>query len=56
MCDWAKTNRVYSFNKLVDYARAENLEWFMALADNSAIFMREYLKSYRYDLLAGEEE
>lgn len=56
MCDWAKTNRVYSFNKLVDYARVENLEWFMALADNSAIFMREYLKSYRYDLLAGEEE
>ena len=25
-------------------------------SDNCAIFMREYLKSYRYDLLSGEEE
>ena len=56
MCDWAKENRIYSFNKLVDYARANELEWFMALSDNCAIFMREYLKSYRYDLLSGEEE
>ena len=47
MCDWAKENRIYSFNKLVDYARANELEWFMALPDNCAIFMREYLKSYR---------
>ena len=31
MCDWAKENRIYSFNKLVDYARANELEWFMAL-------------------------
>lgn len=53
MCDWAKANQCYSFNRLVDYAREENLEWFMALSDNSAIFMREYLKSYRYDLLQG---
>ena len=37
-------------------ARANELEWFMALSDNCAIFMREYLKSYRYDLLSGEEE
>ena len=51
-----KENRIYSFNKLVDYARANELEWFMALSDNCAIFMREYLKSYRYDLLSGEEE
>ena len=36
--------------------RANELEWFMALSDNCAIFMREYLKSYRYDLLSGEEE
>lgn len=56
MCDWAKNNQCYSFNKLVDFARENNMEWFMALADNSAIFMREYLKSYRYDVLAGETE
>lgn len=56
MCDWAKANRIYSFNKLVDYARRENMEWFIALADNSAIFMREYLKSYRYDVLEGIDQ
>lgn len=56
MCDWAKANRIYSFNKLVDYARQENMEWFIALADNSAIFMREYLKSYRYDVLEGIDQ
>lgn len=56
MCGWAKENHCYSFKQLVDFARAENLEWFMALADNSAIFMREYLKSYRYDILDGMDE
>lgn len=56
MCAWCKENRVYSFNRLVDYARDENLEWFMALCDNCAIFMREYLKSYRYDILEGAAE
>ena len=55
-CATGRENRIYSFNKLVDYARANELEWFMALSDNCAIFMREYLKSYRYDLLSGEEE
>lgn len=56
MCDWAIENHIYSFRLLVDYARANNTEWFMALSDNSAIFMREYLKSYRYDILEGIEE
>lgn len=55
MCDWCQENHNYSFRILVDYARTENLEWFMALSDNCAIFMREYLKSYRYDILEGKE-
>lgn len=56
MTTWAKENHVYSFSKLMDYAKTENQEWFMALCDNSAIIMREYMKSYRYDLLNGEVE
>lgn len=56
MCAWAKERNVYSFRILMDYAREENLEWFMALCDNSAIIMREYLKSYRYDILEGMDE
>lgn len=56
MRTWAKENNVYSFRVLMDYAADENLEWFMALCDNSAIIMREYLKSYRYDILEGKTE
>lgn len=56
MCQWCRENHIYSFSRLMDYAREENLEWFMALCDNCAIIMREYLKSYRYDILEGATE
>lgn len=54
MQDWvckpiADGERPKSFGDLNDYARAENLEWFMALCDNSAVIMREFCKSKRYD-------
>lgn len=45
-----------SFGDLNDYARAENLEWFMALCDSSALIMREFCKSKRYDWLGKLEE
>lgn len=51
MQDWVCDNGCRSFAKLMDFARAENLEWFMALCDNSAIIMREYIKSRRYDAI-----
>ena len=38
-----------SFKALCDYARLNELTWFMALCDNTAIIMREYCKSARYD-------
>jgi len=44
-------DRTHSFGDLNDYARAENLEWFMALCDTSAVIMREFCKSKRYDWL-----
>lgn len=59
MQDWvcgpmAEGKKPHSFGDLNDYARAENLEWFMALCDNSAVIMREFCKSKRYDWLDGQ--
>lgn len=56
MQDWvaepmADGERPRSFGELNDYARTNNLEWFMALCDNSAVIMREFCKSKRYDWL-----
>lgn len=38
-----------SFADLCNFARESNLEWFMALCDNTAIIMREFCKSIRAD-------
>lgn len=56
MQDWvtepmAEGMRPRGFGDLCDYARANNLEWFMALCDNSATIMREFCKAKRYDWL-----
>lgn len=56
MQDWvmepmAAGERPRTFAELNDYARAENLEWFMALCDTCATIMREYCKGKRYDYL-----
>lgn len=49
MQDWVTENDCQSFAKLLDYARDNDMEWFMALCDNCAVIMREYIKSRRYD-------
>lgn len=49
MQDWVIENNCRSFAHLMDYARANDMEWFMALCDNCAVIMREYIKSRRYD-------
>lgn len=56
MQDWVAEpmvdgGRPRSFGDLNDFARASNLEWFMALCDSSAVIMREFCKSKRYDWL-----
>lgn len=53
MQDWVQANNCRSFAKLNDYARENDMEWFMALCDNCAIIMREYIKSRRYDDAEG---
>jgi len=53
MQDWVIETECSSFAVLFDYARDNDMEWFMALCDNCSIVMREYIKSRRYDLLEG---
>lgn len=56
MQDWVVDNDCKSFAKLMDYARENDMEWFMALCDNCAIIMREYVKSRRYDAKDAAEK
>lgn len=46
---WVNETDCYSFSVLMDYARENDMEWFMALCDNCSVVMREYIKSKRYD-------
>lgn len=59
MQDWVAEpmnsgNQPRSFGELNDFSRINNLEWFMSLCDNSAVIMREFCKSKRYDWLDGK--
>lgn len=49
MQNWVKATDCRSFAKLMDHAQESDMEWFMALCDNCAVIMREYIKSRRYD-------
>lgn len=55
MQEWVIESNCRSFAKLMDYARENDMEWFMALCDNCAIPMREYIKSRRYDAAEAAE-
>ncbi|MBR2289338.1 MAG: replication protein [Clostridia bacterium] len=48
MIDFCEKYQVYSFYLLSKYAFKNRDTWKKALADNSAIFMREYLQSKRW--------
>jgi hypothetical protein len=49
MMDWVKENDCTNFFVLSQYAfHVRKDDWFPLLTDNSAIFMREYIKSFRY--------
>ena len=54
MMRWVQETDCRSFAALLDWAMEENLEWFMALCDSSAVIMREYIKARRYDTAEQE--
>lgn len=45
MLEFCKQNGVVSFSDLLEYASVNRYDWFRCLCDNSAVIMREYLKS-----------
>lgn len=56
MKQWVRETDCTSFAKLFDHAEENDMEWFMALCDNCAVIMREYIKSRRYDAMEERNE
>lgn len=50
MMDWVDREHCISFAKLLRYARNNNEIWFRSLCDNSTMVMREYIKSFTWEL------
>lgn len=50
MMDWVDREHCISFAKLLRYARNNNEVWFRSLCDNSTMVMREYIKSFTWEL------
>lgn len=54
MMDWVDREHCISFARLLRYARDNNEIWFRSLCDNSTIVMREYIKSFTWELDNGD--
>ena len=50
MMDFVRDNDVRSFAVLFDYSRLNNDAWFRCLCDSSSYVMREYIKSYSFEV------
>lgn len=48
MMAFCRDNDIVEFCVLADWAAANRSDWFVVLTDSGAIFMREYLKSRRF--------
>lgn len=53
MMDWIDREKCFSYAKLLRYARDSNEIWFRALCDNATIVIREYIKSFTWELSTG---
>lgn len=50
MMDFCRSEQIYSFADLCDYASQNNEAWFRSLCDNSAYIIKEYLKSRKWSV------
>lgn len=50
MMVFCRSEKIYSFADLCDYAAENNEEWFRSLCDNSAYIIKEYLKSRKWSV------
>lgn len=50
MMDWVDREHCLSYARLLRYARDNNEIWFRVLCDNGTLVMREYIKSFTWEL------
>ena len=50
MMDYIRKQDIRSFASMFDYARDNNEVWFRCLCDSSSYVIREYIKSYAYEV------
>lgn len=55
MIEFCQKNCVTSFSDLLEYASLERFDWFRCLCDNSAVVMREYLKSKSWTMSQNDD-
>ena len=51
MQDFCRSNNIFSFADLADYAREERFDWYRILADCGAFYMKTYLRSIEHAYL-----
>lgn len=56
MMSFCKENEIISLTELLEYSSIYRFDWFRCLCDNSAIIMREYLKSLTWFNKVYEEK
>lgn len=55
MMDFCKKYQVYSFAQLSFYAKESRYDWFRILCDSGSIFMKEFLKTLRWEEGTGAD-
>lgn len=50
MIDFCRNECIVSYAELMHYAMANNYSWFRVLCDNGTVVVKEYLKSYSWQL------
>lgn len=50
MMDFIRCQDIRSFAAMFDYCRENNEEWFRSLCDSCSYVIREYIKSYSYEM------
>jgi len=53
MMDWCLEQGCFSFFRLVNYARKERTDWFRVLSSSRTVFMKEWMKSYKWEIDNG---
>lgn len=50
MIDFCRSNGIVSYSQLMHYAMDNRPDWFRVLCDNGTVVVKEYLKSYTWEI------